>query len=195
MATIVYARVSTAEQTIDHQLAHARAAGFAIDEVVADNGVSGLSTRLTERPPRSPPARQAARCDILVVRWVDRLGRNYEDVCDTIRHFMRRGVVIRTVINNFTFDGSTKDAMQQAVRDALIAFMAATAQAQAEATKAAQRAGIEHAKRHDERMYLGRKPSHTTQQYDRARTLLAQEAVGIARIAKETGLTGSKTTL
>jgi hypothetical protein len=40
------------------------------------------------------------------------------------------GVVFRTAINNFTFDGSTKDAMQQAVRDAPIAFMAATAQAQ-----------------------------------------------------------------
>jgi putative DNA-invertase from lambdoid prophage Rac len=36
--------------------------------------------------------------------------------------------------------------MQRAVRDALIAFLAATSQAQAEATKAAQRAGIEHAK-------------------------------------------------
>ena len=35
------------------------------------------------------------------------------------------------------------------VRDALIAFMAATAEAQAEATKAAQRAGIEHAKQND----------------------------------------------
>jgi hypothetical protein len=67
--------------------------------------------------------------DVLVVRWVDRLGRNYEDVCDTNREFMRRGVVIRTVINNFTFDGATKDPMQQAVRDALIGFMAATAQA------------------------------------------------------------------
>jgi putative DNA-invertase from lambdoid prophage Rac len=43
------------------------------------------------------------------------------------RQFMRRGVVIRTVINNFTFDGATKDPMQQAVRDALIGFMAATA--------------------------------------------------------------------
>jgi putative DNA-invertase from lambdoid prophage Rac len=42
-------------------------------------------------------------------------------VCDIIREFMRRGVVIRTVINNFTFDGATKDQMQQAVRDALIA--------------------------------------------------------------------------
>ena len=54
---------------------------------------------------------------------------------------MRRGVVIRTVINGFTFDAATKDPMQQAVRDALIAFMAAMSQAQAEATKAAQRAG------------------------------------------------------
>ena len=34
--------------------------------------------------------------------------------------------------------------MRQAVRDTLIAFMAATAQAQAEATKSAQRAGIDH---------------------------------------------------
>jgi DNA invertase Pin-like site-specific DNA recombinase len=189
MSTILYARVSTAEQTIEHQLAHARATGFTIDEVVADNGVSGLSTRLTERPEGRRLYDKLRSGDTLVVRWVDRLGRNYEDVCDTIRHFMRRGVVIRTVINNFTFDGATKDPMQQAVRDALIAFMAATAQAQAEATKAAQRAGIEHAKAHGDRAYLGRKPSYTRAQLDHARALLAQEAVGIARIAKETGLT------
>jgi DNA invertase Pin-like site-specific DNA recombinase len=50
------------------------------------------------------------------------------------------------VINGITFDGATKEAMQFAVRDALIAFMAATAQAQAEATKEAQRAGIAYAK-------------------------------------------------
>jgi DNA invertase Pin-like site-specific DNA recombinase len=84
------------------------------------NGVSGLSTRLTERPEGRRLYDKLRAGDILVVRWVDRLDRNYEDVCDTIRHFMRRGVVIRTVINNFTFDGATKDPMQQAVRDALI---------------------------------------------------------------------------
>ena len=59
---------------------------------------------------------------------------------------MRRGVIIRTVINAMTFDGATTNPMQMAVRDALIAFMAATAQAQAEATKEAQKAGIEHAR-------------------------------------------------
>ncbi len=43
--------------------------------------------------------------------------------------WMKRGVIIKTIINGFTFDGSTKDPIQKAVRDSLIAFMAATAQA------------------------------------------------------------------
>ena len=33
---------------------------------------------------------------------------------------MRRAVIVRTVINGLTVDGTTKDAMQQAVRDARI---------------------------------------------------------------------------
>jgi putative DNA-invertase from lambdoid prophage Rac len=189
MAVILYARVSTAEQTVEHQEAHARAAGFAIDDVVADNGVSGLHTRLVERPEGRRLFDKLRRGDVLVVRWVDRLGRNYEDVCDTIREFMRRGVVIRTVINNFKFDGATKDPMQKAVRDALIAFMSATAQAQAEATKAAQRAGIAHAKANDDRAYLGRKPSYTREHLKQVRDLLGRQSIGIAQIANETGLT------
>ena len=146
MATVLYARVSGIEQTIEHQRTQAEQAGFKLDEVISDNGVSGVSTKLAERPQGRRLFDLLRSGDTLVVRWVDRLGRNYEDICETIREFMRRGVVIRTVINGMTFDGATKDAMQRAVRDALIAFMAATAQAQAEATKEAQRAGIAHAK-------------------------------------------------
>jgi len=124
--------------------------------------------------------------DVLVVRWVDRLGRNYEDVSDTIRTMMRKGVVIRTVINNMKFDGATKDAMQMAVRDALVAFMAATSQAQAEATKEAQRAGIEHARAKGDR-YRGRKPSYSRTQYDAVRNMLEQ-GTKIGSIAQVTGL-------
>src|SRR5882762_8111159 len=187
----LYARCSTSDQTAAHQIEQARAAGFEIDDdsVIKDEGVSGVSTRFGEREGGQRLLDKLRTGDTLVVRWVDRLGRNYEDVCDTIREFMRRGVVIRTVINNFTFDGATKDPMQQAIRDALIAFMAATSQAQAEATKAAQRAGIEHAKANSERTYLGRKPSYTREQFVKVRAMLGQQAVGIAQITKETGLT------
>ena len=124
--------------------------------------------------------------DVLVVRWVDRLGRNYSDVTDSIREFMRTGVVVKTVINSMTFDGSTTDPIQQAVRDALIAFMAATAQAQAEVTKEAQKAGIARAKT-DDRKYPGRKPSYNRDTFDVVRDLLTK-CTGASEIARTTGL-------
>src|SRR5271156_861050 len=159
MRTILYARVSTTDQTAAHQETQARAAGFKIDQVITDEGISGVTTPLAERPNGKRLFEILRAGDTLVVRWVDRLGRNYSDVCDNIREFMRRGVVVRTVINALTFDGATKDPMQKAVRDALIAFMAATAEAQAEATREAQKAGIAHAKAAELNRYRGRKPS------------------------------------
>ena len=186
MKTILYARVSTSEQTIEHQETMARAAGFAIDEVVSDEGVSGVSVPLAEREQGKRLFDLLRRGDVLVVRWVDRLGRNYADVTETIRQFMRRGVIVKTVINGMVFDGATKDPMQMAVRDALVGFMAAIAQASAEATKDAQRAGIRHAKE-TEGNYLGRKPSFTSGQLATVRDMLAGQSA-IAAISGATGL-------
>lgn len=186
MQTILYARVSTAEQTLSHQITQAEKAGFKIDDVIADHGVSGIGTRLRERPEGRRLYDKLRAGDTLVVRWVDRLGRDYRDVTDAIREFMRRGVVIRTVINSMIFDGATTDPMQQAVRDALIAFMAASAQAQAEATREAQRAGIAAAK-DDVRKYRGKKPSFNRASLVLVRDMLAKGA-GASAIARETGL-------
>jgi len=188
MQTVLYARVSTIDQTIEHQQKQAEAAGFKLDRVVADHGVSGVSTRLDERPEGKRLFDILRAGDTLVVRWVDRLGRNYLDVTETIRELMRRGVIVRTIINGMVFDGATKDPMQQAVRDALIGFMAAAAQSQAEVTKSAQAAGIAHAKsREDGKRYKGRKPSFTAAQLDTVRDLMAQKA-GVSVIAKAAGL-------
>ncbi len=187
MSTFLYARVSTTEQTLTHQQAQAERAGFTFDHVIADEGVSGVSVNMRDRPEGKRLFDMLRSGDVLVVRWIDRLGRNYADVTDTIREFIKRGVVIRTIINDITFDGSTKDPMQMAVRDALIGFLAATAQAQAEATKEAQLAGIAHAKGMDESAYIGRKPSFTRQQLGVVGDLLSK-GVAVTGIAKETGL-------
>ena len=103
MQTFLYARVSTTDQTIGHQKTQAEAAGFAFDEVVKDEGVSGVSTRFQDRKGGSRLLDKLRKGDTLVVRWVDRLGRNYEDVTDTTRLLMRRGVVVRTIINGMIF--------------------------------------------------------------------------------------------
>ncbi len=123
---------------------------------------------------------------MLLVRWVDRLGRNYDDVTDAIRTFMKMGVVVKTVISPMSFDGATTDPIQQATRDAMIAFMAATAQAQAEATKEAQRAGIA-AVKGDPRKYRGKKPSYDRKTYDQVIDML-NAGGGASVIARTTGL-------
>lgn len=191
MKTVFYARVSTAEQTLAHQQTQAEKAGFVFDQVVADHGVSGVNVKMRDRPEGRRLFDMLREGDTLVVRWVDRLGRNYADVTETIREFMQRGVIIRTIINSMVFDGATKNPMEMAVRDALIGFMSASAQAQAEALKIAQRAGIEHAKAeaaHRTKVYRGRKPSFDRKTLARVIEMLAEDA-GVTAIADETALT------
>jgi len=185
--TILYARVSTTEQTSDHQLEHARKAGFKIDDVVTDHGTSGVTTKLAEREGGKRLFDMLREGDTLVVRWVDRLGRNYQDVTDTIREFIRRGVTIKTVINNMVFDGKATDPTQKAIRDALIGFMAAMAEAQAEANKEAQRAGIAHHKATSPEKFKGRKPNFDRASLEAVLAML-NAGQGHSAIAKATGV-------
>jgi len=67
--------------------------------------------------------------------------------------------------------------------------MAATAQAQAEATKSAQRAGIDHNRRAQPSAYLGRKPSYDRATFDRIRLALdSASPPSLSAIAKAEGL-------
>jgi DNA invertase Pin-like site-specific DNA recombinase len=124
--------------------------------------------------------------DTLVIRWLDRLGRNYRDVKEAVECLMKRGVIVRTIINNYTFDGSLTDPMQMAIRDALLGFMAAMGEAQAEATKGAQRAGIAHVKasgkgKGGNSPYRGRKPTFTRDQFEQVVAMADQSHAAIAR--------------
>ena len=185
--TVLYVRTSTSEQTIDHQLSQAKQAGFTFDDVIEDEGVSGVSTPLAERPNGKRLFDLLRDGDTLVVRWVDRLGRNYDDIQKNIRLFLDRGVTIRTVINGMTFDAKPTDAMAKAIRDAMLSFMSAMAEAQALAMKEAQSAGIAHAKATKPDSYKGRKLSYTAAQV----SFIMQkfnEGDGVNKIARDVGL-------
>lgn len=183
--TVLYARVSTREQTLAHQCEQAERAGYVIDEVVSDHGISGVATALRDRPQGRRLFDMLRNGDVLLVRWIDRLGRNYEDVTSTIREFIGRGVIVKTVLNSMVFDGSVTDPTQKAVRDALLAFLAAMAQAQAEATKDAQQAGIRFAK--EKNAYKGRKPAYSRRNIDDTLALVG-EGVPQAEIARRLNL-------
>ena len=185
--TVLYARVSTAEQTIAHQRTQAEAAGFVIDDVIEDEGVSGVQVALAEREGGKRLFDLLRDRDVLVCRWIDRLGRNYDDIQKNIRLFLDRGVTIKTVINGMTFDAKPQDAMGKAVRDAMLSFMSAMAEAQAVAMKEAQAAGIAHARDAAPTQYKGRKPSFTAEQLMQIEQL-SQQGVGNNEIARQVGL-------
>ncbi len=185
--TVLYARVSTAEQTIAHQRTQAEAAGFVIDDVIEDEGVSGVQIPLAGRDDGKRLFDLLRDGDVLVCRWINRLGRNYDDIQKNIRLFLDRGVTIKTVINGMTFDAKPHDAMGKAVRDAMLSFMSAMAEAQAVAMKEAQAAGIAHARDAAPMKYKGRKPSFTTEQLMQIEQL-SQQGVGNNEIARQVGL-------
>lgn len=187
MATVFYARVSTSEQTVAHQVKQAEAAGFKFDTVVTDEGVSGYNVPLRERPEGRRLFDILRKGDVLVVRWLNRLGRNYDDITATMRTFMERGLIVRTVINNMEFDGSATDPVKKAIRDTVIALYASNAQAEHEAMKEAQKAGIAHARETEPTSYRGRKPEFSRQQFDMVRDMLGR-GESAAAVTKATGL-------
>jgi putative DNA-invertase from lambdoid prophage Rac len=185
--TFLYARVSTSDQTAVHQEKQARRAGYQIDEVFADEGVSGVSAKFAERTEAKRLMDKVRRGDIVVCRFFDRLGRNFEDVCQTVRWFMDKGVIIKSVIDGQTFGGKNLSAMDKAIQNALLGFIAAAAQSQAETTKAAQKAGIAHARESDPNAYRGKRPMFTREKLNTVLDLASQGHTN-AYIARETKL-------
>ncbi len=134
--TILYAFVDDAGKTPDEQRESAEAAGFRIDAVLCEEADFDPRTALLERPRGESLLHFLAHGDTLVVRELTCLAENYAGISGVLHAFMRRGVVVKTIVEAFAFDGATQDPMARAARDALIAF--AAARAEAEATKAAK---------------------------------------------------------
>lgn len=71
MTTILYMRVSTAEQTIEHQQQQAEAAGYQFDHIIADHGISGVNVNMKDRLEGRRLFDLLRSGDTLVVRWVN----------------------------------------------------------------------------------------------------------------------------
>ena len=181
---IFYTRVSTTTQTVENQIIQAEAAGYQFDQVLSGEGFSGVATKLQGRPEGKRLFDLLRFGDTLVVRWLDRLGRDYDDITTNMRLLIDTGVIIKTLTNHMTFDGTVTDPLQKAVRDAQIAMLAAIAQADIEAKKEAQIFGIQRAK--SENKYTGREPAIDP---DPVKELRAQ--VGASETARRLGISRS----
>ncbi|MDB5764197.1 MAG: Resolvase, N-terminal:Resolvase helix-turn-helix region [Herminiimonas sp.] len=184
--TIYYGRISTTDgQTAATQHEEAVALGIERSCVFIDEGVSGYHVAPMERPRWRDAMHALRRGDVLVVRWLDRISRRYDELAKVMRELMAKGVLVRCTLKHMEFDGAATNAMDMAIRDSLLAFMAAQGEVDYLNRIEMQRRGIDRAKREEPEKYRGRARADDAAKVDAWR---CEHGASIAATAEKFGI-------
>lgn len=169
---IGYARVSTADQSLNLQRDALEAAGC--DKIFEDHGISGAHT---DRPAYIEAMKALKDGDTLVVWRLDRLSRSLFDLVDTLHWMKNRNVEFRSICEGMD-TGSPYG-------EAIYAIASAFAHLERNLIAERTRAGIAAAKARG--VKFGRKPALNGKQLDEAIKLQTQ-GVPISAIADQLGV-------
>lgn len=173
MAKIGYKRVSSWDQRSDRQLD-----GMELDEVFEDRA----SGKDLNRPQWETAARFLRRGDVLFVHSMDRLARNLGDLLATVQTMNEKGVEVRFVRENLSFEpGAGTNPMARL----MLSLLGAVAEFERSLILERQREGIALAKQRG--AYAGRKRALTDDQVDQIRLRL-RAGEKVARVAREMGI-------
>ncbi len=144
MKTVYYGRISTTEgQTSASQYEDAKKQGVDAKHVHIDEGVSGYHVAPMDRTEWKRVMDKLSDGGVLYIRWTDRISRRYDELSRVMNQLMQMGVKVVCTLNGMVFDGAATDATQKAIRDSLLAFMAAQGEADYLNRMEMQRRGIE----------------------------------------------------
>lgn len=184
MRKLYYGRISTTDgQSSASQYDDARAHGVQDNDVFIDEGVSGYHVAPSEREQWRKAEHDLRHGGILIVRWLDRISRRYDELHNTMRRLMELGVRVECTLNGMVFDGKAKDPIEKATRDAVLAFMAAQGEADYLNRAEMQRRGVAIAKA--EGKYMGRTRSHN---YAAIKAWRAEHGASIRETAEKFGV-------
>ncbi|NOH44473.1 helix-turn-helix domain-containing protein [Vibrio cyclitrophicus] len=142
MTEIAYLRVSTKDQQIASQEVDIKKNYPNAKIMPEEHGTSG-TVPANERPTLSKlidPILGLRKGDILIVWWVDRIGRNYEDAESVMRLLLSRGVTIKTINQSLTFE-YVDDTFKDMITNVQITMITAMAAAERETRLASAEAG------------------------------------------------------
>ncbi|RKP56622.1 recombinase family protein [Pararobbsia silviterrae] len=147
MRRLYYGRISTTDgQSAISQYSDAKAHGIHEQDVFIDEGVSGYHVAPSAREQWLKVEHDLRHGGILIVRWLDRISRRYDELHRTMRRLMELGVRVECTLNGMVFDGQAADPIEKATRDAVLAFMAAQGEADYKNRAEMQRRGVALAK-------------------------------------------------
>jgi putative DNA-invertase from lambdoid prophage Rac len=157
MKTIYYGRISTADgQTSVSQYDDAKKQGVDLKHVHIDEATSGYHVAPADRVEWRRVMDKLSDGGTLYIRWTDRISRRYDELSSVMNQLMQMGVKVVCTLNGMIFDGNATDATQKAIRDSLLAFMAAQGEADYLNRREMQKRGIEVAKAIGDGRYKGR---------------------------------------
>jgi len=184
-----YARVSTTDQNLDRQIEALEQAGA---EKIFQEKMSGKS--MTERLELQKALQFLREKDTLIVESLDRLGRDYDDIVQTVQKLDQKEVGL-IVLNLPILNQEMGDPnLQKLIRNMIVQLLSWTAQNEREEIKRKQRQGIEIAKRKGH--YKGRPVKYSAEAKDPRDRMIYHVIVNklkqeepIKKIAEETGVT------
>ena len=136
-----YVRVSTKEQNEDRQLVAMRE--FGVDRIYTDK----QSGKDFERPQYQKLLRKLKKADTLVVKSIDRLGRNYEEILEQWRVITKEKQAAVVVLDMPLLDTrQSRDLTGTLIADIVLQLLSYVAQTEREFIRQRQREGIAAAK-------------------------------------------------
>ena len=136
-----YLRVSTKEQNEDRQLVAMRE--FGVDRIYIDK----QSGKDFERPQYQKMLRKLKKADTLVVKSIDRLGRNYEEILEQWRVITKeKGAAIVVLDMPLLDTRQNRDLTGTLIADIVLQLLSYVAQTEREFIRQRQKEGIAAAK-------------------------------------------------
>ena len=178
-----YIRVSTVEQNIDRQQIALAAFGVSPENIFVDK-VSGKDF---DRPEWKRLMKALRRDDLVVVKSVDRLGRNYEEMIEQWRLITKKKQADIYVLDMPVLDTRGKrDLMGTLIADIVLVVMSFFAQSEREAIRQRQAEGIAAARAKGK--HLGLKPMEPPPEFPQVREEWAQGKLSARKAAKKLGV-------
>lgn len=179
--TVGYVRVSSSDQNTDRQLD-----GVALDRIFTDK----MTGSIKDRPQLQAMLDYVRYGDTVVVHSLDRLARSLEDLISIINQLNKKGVSLKSIKDNLTFDGVNNSPMDKF----FLHILGAVSELERALIRERQKEGIAKAKQRG--VYKGRKPSLTPEKQAIIEERLAQKekdlqsykAISYQSIADEIGV-------
>lgn len=192
MAEYGYIRVSSADQNEARQLAAMQAAGIPEWAVVVDK----QSGKDFDRRGYNYLCRKMKRGDTIVIKSIDRLGRDYDGVIEQWRALTQRGIGIRVLDMPVLDTSRDRDLTGRLIADIVLQLLSYVAQTEREFIHQRQAEGIAAAKQrgvHFGRKAMDRPPGlrHWKKMYEN-RLVTSREAAAALGVSHTTFLRWAK---